>query len=280
MLKWVMRGLVVLIMLASTSSCQTTEIVDPTIVPVPTRLSSITANEDRDACVVTFPPEEYRFDPFYKKYCNGGGIPIISSGEVDNRALQQAYYVITNLLAPIPEIKKELVDRGAYFAIMGTKEFQTTLPEYAHMDSTYWDQRARGLGADRWNPVTSGAEENLLCLRADRYYGESIAVHEFAHTIHLLGLSRVIRGFDASLVALYQSATERGLWHNTYAGTNYKEYWAEGVQSYFNTNLQALPTNGVHNHVNTREELAEYDPQLYQFIDEILGGFEWTPTCP
>ncbi len=279
MSRWRIHGLV-LTMLAFASSCQTTETPEPTAAALSTSLSPITVNESRDACVVAAPPGEYRFDPFYKKYCNAGGIPIISSGEVDDLALQQAYYLITNLLAPIPEINEELVDRGAYFAIMGIKEFQTTLPEYSHMGSEYWDQRARGLGADRWNPVTSGAEENLLCLRADRYYGESIAVHEFAHTIHLLGLSSVIPGFDASLRDLYRSATEQGLWHNTYAGSNYKEYWAEGVQSYFNTNLQAIPTNGVHNHVNTREELAEYDPLLYEFIDGIFGGFEWTPTCP
>jgi hypothetical protein len=160
---------VALTMLAFAASCQSTEISAPPAETVSTNQSTISVNENRAACVVTTPPEEYRFDPFYKKYCRAGGIPIISSGEVDDRALQQAYYLITNLLAPIPEIKAELVDRGAYFAIMGTQEFQTTLPEYAHMDSAYWDQRARGLGADRWNPVTSAAKENLLCLRADRY---------------------------------------------------------------------------------------------------------------
>jgi hypothetical protein len=38
--------------------------------------------------------------------------------------------------------------------------------------------------------------------------------------------------------------------------------------------------DGVHNDVNTREELAEYDPALYEFISGIFNDFIWTPTCP
>ena len=34
--------------------------------------------------------------------------------------------------------------------------------------------------------MTSGAEENLLCLAEDRYRGESIFLHEFAHTMAVM----------------------------------------------------------------------------------------------
>ena len=50
------------------------------------------------------------------------------------------------------------------------------------------------------------------------------------------------------------------LWANTYAATNEQEYWAEGVQSYFDTNIEAIPSNGIHNHVNTRAELRNIRP--------------------
>jgi hypothetical protein len=79
---------------------------------------------------------------------------------------------------------------------------------------------------------------------------------------------------------IYESAIKQGLWENTYAGGNIQEYWAEGVQSYFNANAQSVLGDGVHNYVNTREELAEYDPALYAFISKIFNNFEWTPTCP
>lgn len=237
-------------------------------------------DEDRSGCIVSSVPDDLLFDSFYKKYCNADGIPIISSGDVDNLALQQAYYIVMNMLVAVPEIRDELISNGAYFGVIGKNEMQTSLPEYSHMDSEYWDRRARGLGGSLGFPITSSAEENLLCLREDGYYGESIAVHEFAHTISLMGLGD---DFDSVLIEfteLYESAIEQGLWENTYAGSNIQEYWAEGVQSYFNANAQSVLGDGIHNHVDTREELKEYDPGLYEFISRIFNDFIWTPTCP
>jgi alpha-glucosidase len=44
------------------------------------------------------------------------------------------------------------------------------------------------------------------------------------------------------------------------------------VQSYFDCNN---PPNGSHNDVNTREELAEYDPDLFELIDRTFGKNPW-----
>jgi hypothetical protein len=102
------------------------------------------SREVRSGCVVGPVPEGFPFDPFYEKYCDAGGIPIISSGNVSDLALQQAYYIITNMLASIPEVRGELVANGAYFGVIGAHERTTSLPEYAHMNSAYWDQRLDG----------------------------------------------------------------------------------------------------------------------------------------
>lgn len=236
--------------------------------------------ENRSGCVVSSVPDDLSFDPFYGKYCDADGIPIISSNDVDDLALKQAYYIVMNMLVAVPDIRQELISNGAYFGVIGKNERQTSLPEYSHMDSEYWDQRARGLGGSLGVPITSSAEENLLCSRHDRYRGESIAVHEFAHTISLMGLGDDFNSMLVEFTEIYESAIDQGLWENTYAGSNIQEYWAEGVQSYFSTNLQSLLGDGVHNHVNTREELAEYDPALYEFISKFFNDFEWTPTCP
>jgi hypothetical protein len=237
------------------------------------------SREVRSGCVVGPVPEGFPFDPFYEKYCDAGGIPIISSGNVSDLALQQAYYIITNMLASIPEVRGELVANGAYFGVIGAHERTTSLPEYAHMNSAYWDQRARGLGGSMENPITTTAEENLLCFPGDRWFGESIAVHEFAHTISLMGMGADFEPLLEEFTGLYESAIQQGLWRNTYAISDIGEYWAEGVQSYFNTNLESDSPDGVHNHVDTREELAEYDPALYAFIARFFNDYQWTPTC-
>jgi alpha-glucosidase len=78
--------------------------------------------------------------------------------------------------------------------------------------------------------------------------------------------------FDKKLRAAFARATGGGLWKDTYAATNAAEYWAEGVQSYFDCN--SPPNAGVHNDVNTREKLARYDPGLFELID---AAFKQSP---
>src|SRR5262249_22098499 len=136
----------------------------------------------------------------------------------------------------------------------------------------YWDRRARGLGATRQRPAVSCGEENLLNLKGDRYPRENILIHEFAHVIHEIGLAAVDDEFDGRLLQTYQHALAKGLWKDTYAATTHKEYWAEGVQSYFDTNA---PPGGVHNDVNTRERLEQYDPDLFHLIDEAFCKPAW-----
>jgi alpha-glucosidase len=97
---------------------------------------------------------------------------------------------------------------------------------------------------------------------------ENILIHEFAHCIHQYGLRTVEPKFDAQLRACYARAMDQGLWKDTYAATNPGEYWAEGVQSYFDCN--APPNRGVHNDINTREKLARYDPELFALIDTVF----------
>ena len=94
-----------------------------------------------------------------------------------------------------------------------------------------------------------------------------------------LGLQDVDPSFDGRLQAAYDAAIASGLWVNTYAATNKDEYWAEGVQAWYNANLESDPPDGVHNAINTRAELANYDPGLYQLILEVFPE-ETIALCP
>lgn len=62
-----------------------------------------------------------------------------------------------------------------------------------------------------------------------------------------------------------------------YAAKNRAEYFAEGVQSWFDTNRTM---DHDHNHIHTREQLKSYDPGLAEFLAEILGDGEWRFTSP
>jgi hypothetical protein len=57
-----------------------------------------------------------------------------------------------------------------------------------------------------------------------------------------------------------------------YATKNRAEVLAEGIQCWFNTNRTM---DHDHNHIDTREELKAYDPDLAKFCEELLGDSEW-----
>jgi alpha-glucosidase len=215
--------------------------------------------------------EQLKLDPFYQKHLDLEGLPILTSAKVSDAALAEAAYLIRQMLAERPDILKAMVKSRVRFVIMAPTEMTTDVPEQRHMKNdpkTNWDKRARGLGGR----ITSCGEENLLNLKGDRYRNENILIHEFSHAIHRYGIGTLDRTFDARLKATYTRATEGGLWKGTYAATNHSEYWAEGVQSYYDCNN---PPNASHNDVNTREKLAKYDPDLFALIDETFGKNPW-----
>ena len=79
------------------------------------------------------------------------------------------------------------------------------------------------------------------------------------------------------LKKVYEAAMAQGLWAGVYASTHHHEYFAEGVQSWFNNNR---PPDHDHNQVNTRKELREYDLGLAALYEEVLGDTELAYTKP
>jgi hypothetical protein len=227
---------------------------------------------------VSAPPAELKLDPFYKKYVSAGGYPIVSSERVNDYALKEAAYLVDLMLARRPDVRKAMIKSGSRLLIMAHDEFTTDMPEYARFKrKDYWDRRARGLGGSETDPVCSTGEENLLAFAGDPYEQESIFIHEFAHNIHLRGLLNVDPKFDDRLKRAYTAAMSEGLWKTKYASVNSREYWAEGVQSWFDNNRRP---DHDHNHVDTRKELIEYDPRLAALCREVFGDTKLRYTKP
>lgn len=230
-----------------------------------------------DSLQISSVPDSLGYNAFYKKYIDGNGIPIVSSDKVPDVALFAAYKIVAQMLSSlkITGVVAQLNKYKVRIAVMSKDEVTTDIPEHSDLNvafpETNWNTRGRGFGATIPRPATSCAEENLLCYFNDRYRGESILVHEFSHTIHEMAIRYIIQpGFDNELKSIYARAKEKGLWKDTYAITDFKEYWAEGVQDYFNTNLQAIPADGIHNEINTREELKLYDTDLFTLISKYF----------
>jgi len=231
------------------------------------------ASNSRDNKVrVSRPPEEMGLNPFYKKYLDCDGIAVISSERVDDRAFYQVKKLLDKMLENRPDVRKALVEDGVRYVIIAAEEQVTDIPDYAGMKpKAFWNERSRGFGGR----VTSCGEENLLSFPMDRYEDESIFIHELAHAIDGRGLRKIEPDFKERLKALYDSAMSKGLYKYDYASTNTSEYWAESVQAFFDADREK---NWNHNHVNTRSELYEYDPNMAEFLREqfrITSENDW-----
>ena len=185
------------------------------------------------------------------------------------------------MLSEIPNVKREMIKRRAKVAIIAKTEGAMDIPEHSYMQhdgsGIDWNARSRGFGGTPAIPTMSCGEENILChSTADRYPNEDIFIHEFAHSIHELGLNFAYSNFAADLQKAYQSAKSKGLWKNTYAMTDHKEYFAEIVQCWFDTNDE---NNKEHNAINTRKELKNYDVLGYQLVEKYFTQSQNRCSC-
>ena len=223
---------------------------------------------------------------FYSKAIDVGGVPVVSSRDVSDAALQEAALTLAKLSAKQPHLLQILREEEVHVAVIGSREPLTSIPAYEVLgldENTDWNAY-RGLGATRWLPVSSCAEENILCLQGDRYRDENICIHEVAHSLQGSGgklpTPRYVDfgeddlgNFDLNerIKMVYEMGKDF-LWSNTYASTNYEELWAEGVQSFYSVNYPHATRvgDGIHNDIWRRELLEDYHPELTSVISKVF----------
>jgi hypothetical protein len=226
-------------------------------------------------------------DPFYTKVCWAEGIPVVSSGEVADLALQAAGDILVHMLRPRPDLKAALIARKLRVGIIGTHQRAVDLPEYRDLPTSYpstdWDA-ARAYGATPRRPLLAAPEENLICSAADSYPGQSVLTHEVGHTVLDMAVAPADKTMKPRVEAAYRQALANPVYAHTYAMTNADEYWAEGVQDYFNASRAAYGAggggDGYDGPIASRATLRQDDPVLAQLIGEVFGENGWRPSCP
>lgn len=226
------------------------------------------------------PPASLVLDPFYEKYTNARGIPIVSSAGVADEALSRACDITIHVLEKRDDVHTQLVENDLRVVVIDEDEVMTDIPEYFDiyeaLPSLDWDNQARSVGPFAGHPLASAAEENFLCQTNDLFAGEVMLIHSLGHALRRLGILYVDPEWDARLESAYDAALAAGLWANTHAGTNHQQYFAEGVQGWYDANQDP---DAVHNEINTRSELESYDPDLTALIAEYVPDDSWRPPC-
>ncbi len=223
---------------------------------------------------ITLPPETYfttvrekdreAARAFYKKFIDIGGLACTAGADVADAALIRTHEIVTHMLADRPDILQAMGDNRTRLIIIGKTQVYTDMPEYRnHPNPEFQNERVRGTGGF---DVTSFGEENLLNLALDRYDDESIAVHEFCHTIDA-ALRRIDSNWSERMNSVYKNAVAQGRYKYAYAGSNPGEYWAEIAQAYFDCNRV---NNWNHSAIGTREQLKDYDPEGYELVRETF----------
>jgi hypothetical protein len=222
----------------------------------------------------TTPPAALSLDPFYVKYLDGYGTPVVSSAKVSDEALLRACRITGNMVSLREDVRRALAGKSHRVAVIAADERTTDIPEYANLDTVFpntdWNSY-RALSATLVRPVTSASEENLRCLPGDMYEGDSALVWTLAHGLRDLGIVEVDPQFGGKVQTAYTSAMAKGLWAATSAAESAEEYWTAGNM--------AWSSASTHLPVRSRDDLANYDPALAALVAAYLPANDWRPSC-
>ena len=243
---------------------------------------------DYVAFSVTPPPAELGLDPFYKKYVDAQGIPIVSSEKVPDQAHLMARDIVQFMLADRPDLRQELIRKKWKVAIMAESEVTYDIPEHRKFrplplidderltaeqkanynkpggvgsltGEAYWNARGRGFGGEpNGENTTSCAEENLLGYPGTRYYNWPLLLHEFSHGIMRGAIYTVDPEYRKAVEAAYAAAKAENLRRRRLLRQQFQRVLGDGHRS---VRLRQRPR---------RDTLLAADPRLYELVRQVI----------
>ena len=271
----------------------TTTIAAVTTLPTATS-STTTTTVPPDTTTTTAPPPENEcvVSPNstvdgYTQGCTVLGLEVLAAEQVDPEAIDGLADRVYNMLVNRPAYAPSIAAYPIGIRVIGASQRIMDLPEfediYFHHPGIDWRFLGRSFPGTDEIPFAAGAEENLLCSTEDRYQGEDNFLRDFAITIRRFAMNVIDESTSTAIEQAYAVAIAEGKYQNTLAEINSEQYWAEGVQSFFDANLEDNAEDrepiSSHNHVNTRAELRDYDRALYEIAVSVFGDTEWRPAC-
>ncbi|GAB1422513.1 hypothetical protein MASR2M15_27470 [Anaerolineales bacterium] len=266
------------------------------VIGQPSQGSAATATPaSADDTAATFPVEEslcevmsvtadMGVDPFYTKYCEYQGLRIMSSANVEDASLAQAWLIAANMFFNRADVVESMVEMNFFVALMSEEEVTTDIPELTYLmddDSFNFDESREYSKVLEEPRLALIGEENLLCADDDINLGQNLLVGRLASLTRFVLVKDLDPDISEQLDAIRLDAIDKDLWSSSdWVTESNNNYWDYGVKTYFNSSFDGLLTGPTDNYTNTRVELADYDPQLYDLIDSVYQTEDWTPVCP
>ncbi len=210
------------------------------------------------------PPAHLNADPYYQKYLDAGGIPILAPESVSDEELRRTQATLLGMVADRPDLLDLLASQNTRILLYDRdKGGLAQLPEFAD----YSDSNVSGL----FGETSYGGAVAAPAMTT--YHCNEILIHEIAHA---LDYAIQIQEWEAfrepefkqARNRAFLSAKEAGLWAGSYASTISDEYWAEMVVHWLRPDLFRTQF-GLH-------DLSEYDGKAARLVEQYLGN----PTLP
>lgn len=242
---------------------------------------------------VETPPAKLKIDPYYTKFSWAREFPVVGRGAGDE-AILKANDIVRKMFAYRHDILKSFLASGAKLVVLGKDEKLSELPELRNVDFTKVDLLARYLEYSPETKLLVVSEENVESAPSAVGTGDSHLVRVLASAIHQIAgtrpedpnwdarprqvwqqyelrLNRLDTGFDAKVKELYDKAMSADKWQGTTAVSSHQAYWIAGALAYFDAAGQIATPADSRRAIETREQLAAYDPDLYELVRETMA---------
>ena len=230
-------------------------------------------------------PPSLGVSPFYTKYVDAQGIPVLASDKVPDAALLVARDIVNSMLAMRPDLRKAMIARKWRTGVIAEVEMTMDIPEYAEPEAARRAaRRADQPGRTATITPTARAASAATRRRAPRRISSAIRTRATGASTSSCTSSRT-RSWAAGFATSIRRCSPRSAPPTTrrwprastshldgrkhYATTNAGEYWAEGVQWWFFSNYGECFAGNVK--VETPEEFAAYDPKLNELIGRVFN---------
>ncbi len=209
------------------------------------------------------PPSHLNADPYYQKYLDAAGVPILAPETVPDEELRRTQATLLAMVADRPDLLDVLASQNTRILLYDRQRGGLSqLPEFAD----YSDSKFKGVFTETsyGYAVVAPAMTIYLC--------NETLIHEIAHALDEAILiqdwkARREPGFKQARNQAYLSAMKAELWAG-YESTLSHEYWAEMVVHWLRPDLFRTKFG--------LQDLSEYDSKAARLIQHYLGN----PTLP
>jgi hypothetical protein len=238
------------------------------------------------------PPAKFKIHPYYTKFTYAREFTVLGSNRVSDEALLRANDTIRKMFAYRHDILKAMIADGARLVVLGQQEKLTDLPEFEDAKKQAVFDEVRYLDYTPSLKLLVVPQENVLGFAGEPFGGKCMVISLFAKGLYEVTAHRPVLAnfekqknrqqyelrvkrldieFDNQLKKVFESAMSKNLWKGTPAARNPVEYWAAGVEAYFDAAGSGWPPNTTDRPITTREALKAYDPGLFALVDETMA---------